>query len=636
MSTGTAIPKRARPRAASLALAAALAFALAAYGRVLHGAFHFDDSWLIVNNLAVKSADGLLAFLRSASLTDRPVTTVTFALNYALGALDPFGYHLVNVAIHLGTAFLLFLLGQTLLLRAHAPAPEWVAAAAAGTFALHPLNSQAVSYVAQRSESLATLLAAATLLLLLAAERSPSVGRRAGWIALASIAFLLAVETKLPAVVAPALWAVAAVAFPLDPGQPLAPRLRRIAAIGAPLLLLGGILVAATFVRLRGHNDVGLDVPGIGPWRYLLTQAHAVLLYVRLLVVPVGQSVEHDLPLSTSLDPATAAAAVTLLGALALGLRLLAAPPRGWSDETRASGRVVGFGIVWWFVALAPSSSIIPVRDLAVEHRVYMASFGLLLAAAACVERALARLPASRRPHAVALAMAIVWIALGVTLHGRNAVWESELALWSDAAAKAPTRVRPLVNEAYARQVAGDLVGAAAGYRRALALPEDPAHTRARISFYLGSVLVLQHRPAEAYAVLSSGLASDPWNPDLLNGLAIASLDLGRPADAERFALAALRIDPASGKAVNSLGEAHLAQQRPEAALGAFLRAAALDPDSVRRQYNVALTASRLGRRDEACAAVARYRRTRGDAALDAEVSRLASDLACAAAGDGR
>lgn len=619
----------ARLRAAPLSVGGALILAFAAYHRVLRGPFLFDDAWVVAQNLSIKSLDGLVASLRTGSLADRPVTAVTFALNYAAGRLDPWGYHLVNVVIHLAAAALLYLLARALLRRARAPAAELVAAGAAGSFALHPLNSQAVSYVVQRSESLAALLTVAILLLLLAAEQTESRARRVGWVALASIAYVIALGTKLPAIVAPILWLAATIAFPANAGDAAPSRRRRIAAIGAPLLLAGGLLAIATLVRLRGHADVGFDVPGIEPWAYLLTQAHAVLLYARLLFWPAGQSIDHDLPLVTGLDGATAAAGAVLLAVLIIGGWLLAKPPRGWSPESRASARVAGFGVVWWFVALAPSSSIIPVRDLAVEHRAYLATFGLLLAAAVAIERTLARLSAPHRPPVATMAFAVAWLVLGTALHRRNAVWTSELALWSDAASKAPARVRPLVNAAFARQSSGDLDGAIAGYRQALSLPADPVHTPARIRFYLGSALVQQHRPAEAYDVLRTALESEPWNPDLLNGLAIAALDLARPAEAERLASAAFAGDPSSGKALNTLGEALLAQRRPEAALEAFSRAASLNPDSPRRQFNVALTASRLGRHEEGCIAVARYGRTPGEPALDAQIATIAAELAC-------
>ncbi|MCM2334551.1 MAG: hypothetical protein NDI82_11480, partial [Anaeromyxobacteraceae bacterium] len=158
-----------------LVLLLPLALAVAATWRALPGQFQFDDETSIVTNPAIKD---LAAFLtpgpwRGALAGGRPVTDLTFALNYAYARLEPWNYHLTNLAVHLAAVALAFAVTRRLLRLAGAARGDGIALAAAGLFALHPLQSQAVSYVVQRAESLAAALTLGSLALLLAAEAGP-------------------------------------------------------------------------------------------------------------------------------------------------------------------------------------------------------------------------------------------------------------------------------------------------------------------------------------------------------------------------------------------------------------------------------------------------------------------------------
>jgi len=616
--TGPAAP----PRRASLALVVPLTLAAAAYARVLHGQFQFDDRTSIEQNPLVKS---LGRFVREAPLRPpaRPVTDLTFALNYAVGRLDPLGYHLVNLAVHLALVVLLFQLTRALARRAGLAAAEGVALAAAGLFAVHPLQSQAVSYVAQRAESLASLLYVASLLLLLRAERRG--WNKAGLLAWggAFLLFLLGLGAKAIVVTLPAAWLLIAAALPATEGER-----GRALPLAIPFAAASGIYAVASVAGLGGRADAGFDVPGIAPGNYLLTQLRVVADYLRLLLWPAGQVLDPEVRLSAGLDAPAAAAGLLLLvvagSALALLLRA-----RSWEAQPRAAARLAALGLLWWFLLLAPTSSVIPVVDLMQEHRAYLAAWGPILALAVAAERILDRLAPPLRRRLAAGAVLALWIALAGALLARNAVWESQVSLWSDVAEKAPGKARGHQNLGHALMLAGRLEESVASYRRVLERLGDGSVERSDALRNLAGVFIEAHRPREAAEVLREALAADPWNVDLLNNLAIALLDLGDLAGAEANARRALLRDPQNGPALNTLGEAQLARGDAAAALANFSAAAALDPDVEMRHYNVAVAAANLGRSAEACQALARFRAADRRGVLRADADRLGASLGC-------
>ncbi len=607
-------------------LLAPLVLAALAYGRVLHGEFQFDDRVGVEENPAVK-APALILEQRFLSGDARPLTDLTFALDHAAGRLDPFGYHLVNLLLHLSVVVLLHRLSLAVLRRAGAAAAEGTALAVAGIFAVHPLESQAVSYVSQRAESLASLFYVGGLLLLLEAERR---GRGAAGLAAwagALAAYLLGLHAKAIAVTLPAAWILLAVALPAGEATP-ARRAGRALLRVAPFLAVAAAFAVRTLGALRGRSDAGLDVPGVSAAAYALTQLRVLLRYLGLLVWPAGQSLDHEVHLSAGLDRPTlaSAAALALLLAVAVALAIRA---RAWPTPDRAAARLGLFGLGWFLLVLAPTSSAIPLADLMEEHRAYLASWGPMLAMAAVAERLLARLAPARRRVVAMGVVGAMWLGLALALHARNAVWESKRALWTDVSRHSPRTVRAHLNLGHALASEGAFEEAIESYRHALALPPDATASRGEILRNLGAALASLGRPQEASRILRQALADDPRNPELLNNLAICLLDLHDPAGAEEVARRALEASPHSGPAHNTLGEALLARGDLAGALASFERAASLDPDVALRHHNVAVTLERLGRNAEACRAAARALAAERSPQDLEDARRLAAQLGC-------
>ncbi len=559
-------------------LAAPLLLAVAAYARVLDGEFVFDDLTSVVGDPAVRDLGGALrGFLPALLSGRRPVTLLTFALDHAVGGLHPRAFHVTNLLIHLGVTALAFLLVRAALRLAGATRPTGLAVAVAGLFALHPLQSQAVSYVVQRAEALAAGCYLATLLFLLAAERRGPTARGVAAYGAAFATFVLGLGAKATLVTLPAAWLLLAGALPTaEARRALASWPRRLLLL-VPFLAVEAAFVHRTLTRIEGSTDAGFAVPGLPAGTYVLTQCRVLLTYLRLLWWPAGQSADWAFPTSRSLaEPGVVMAGLALLALLAATVALwrwARLQPAGGADGV--AGRAIAFGVAWFFVVLA-ATSLVPREDVLVEHRVYLASLGIFMAASVAAERALSRywLAGLQRRRAALLLVAAAWGVLAMALHRRNAVWESALALWGNAVEQAPHKPRARFGLGNALLARGDHEGAIAQYRSALAAvrPDAPV-AEAPLQQNLGAALVRSGRPAEALAPLRRALELDPSSADAAVGLAVAALAAGDLAAAEDAAVLTLALAPGNALALRVLelvGEQRLrpAPQGPEGAGG--------------------------------------------------------------------
>lgn len=633
-------PRPATPPAARTAwlLSVPLALAALAYARVLHGEFLLDDFPSILDSPAVKDLPGTLRAFPAALLhSGRPVVDLTFALDYARGRLDPFGFHVVNLAIHLCVVGLVFVFTRAVLRLGGAHAPDAIAVGVAGLFALHPIETQAVSYVVQRAESLASGFYLAALLLLLAAERRGRSRIGVAAYAAAVLAFVLGMGTKAIVATLPAAYLLLAAVVPGPGARRGGPGWGSRAAMLAPLVALDAWLSLSTLGSIAGQPHAGFSVEGLPPGTYLLTQLRVVATYLRLLAAPVGQSGYWVIrPSRGLLEPAVLGSGLLLVALLA-GAVALFAWARGRGDESGGAGRVAAFGVAWFFLLLTPTSSFVPLADLLVEHRVYLASWGVFAAVAVGAERLWARVVGPGRQAWAATAVCAVWGVLALALHARNAVWESRLAFWTDAVAKAPLAQRPHLNLAYALWDRGQPELAIEEYRLALAhggraAPADEAF----ILNNLGVALLSAGRGAEAVEALERASALAPRDPSPLANLALAMARRDDLAAAEAYATRALALDPRHGGALVVLGGVRLARGDAAGAVEAFERAVRLDPDDAERWLDLGVAQERLGHVSEACAAWRQVLRIPGAQAIGRKASARAAAAGCAGAPPGR
>ena len=454
---------------------------VAVYGRSCGAPFQFDDYGVLAareqGNL--DTASQIIAYART-----RVVPFATLGLNYWVGGEDPSGYHAVNLAIHLIATWLVFGLALTLcqtprlrgtwLAEARLP----FAVAAALLFACHPIQVQAVTYVVQRASSMAAAFYIGSVLCYLRA-RNAQVGSAAGRPALAllgslvlALAAFLSKENaaSLPLVIVSAEWVFYDRQGFLKQLVRLVPYLLLVLVIAVGWLILGTGRRGAKVTGSPSEQVAGLvrlmvfranPEGDISPVEYLFTQATVIPRYLRLVVVPWGFNIDPDIAVERELSPAVVGGLIFLAALFGCGLY---AVPR-WP--------VVGFGILWSFGALSVESSLLPIRDVMAEHRMYLAMPGIALA----VGNGFAWLFVRRRTLALAAAVAVVAV-LGTLTVQRNELWRDPLALWSDALAKSPNKARVHVNVGMALQSAGRFKEAIDRYCSALAI--DPKNRQAR------------------------------------------------------------------------------------------------------------------------------------------------------------
>jgi Flp pilus assembly protein TadD len=578
-------------------LALVVAFGLLAYANTFGAPFTFDDERCIVANPVIRSFDffadpSLAAGIpgsTSCAFQTRWVGHLTFAVNYRLGGLHPGGYHAVNLAVHVGTALLAWLL-VTLLLRApflaERPPPERTRALlplfAALLFVVHPLQTQAVTYVTQRFASLATLLYLLAVVLYVAFRLAIRPAARILALAGGLAAALLAMWTKEIAFTLPFAIALVEVLFWRGSWRP---RLLVLAPFLATALVIPwrvGLLSASSL----SEADAGLQAAGgsvLSRAEYVATQLRVVVSYLRLFVLPIGQNVDPDVQAYRSfLDGPVILSAAALLALLAAGLLLLLR-----SARTRAGAALglAGFGILWFLGTLTVESGAIPLSDLLVEHRMYLPSVGLAIAVSALAFGVRDRLQISRPTWAAAVvpALCATVLVLGVATFARNHVWGDEIRLWEDAAHKGPSKVRP-------RMELGALYSAQGRFDDALrelqtVLRLQPSYPEAYNS--LGVILRRQGRLDEAMSSYLAALALRPDFAEARHNLALALVAQGRIEEATAELEEAVRAKPEYAEAHNALGVLYAQQGRIEDALREWQATLRVNPAHAKARANL-------------------------------------------------
>lgn len=431
---------------------------IAAYANSLWGVFVFDDVHEILENPAVHRLWPLWTpMFGGRHLAARPLPYLSFAIDHAVWGDDPTGYHLTNLVLHLLAATLLFdlvvrtLTGPRLSDRWRALSLP-VATASAAIWVVHPLTTQAVTYIYQRIEVAA---AVAMLACLCAADRALSadaVGRGAGvvgrrWQTAALVAAVAAMLSKETAVVLPLLVFSHAWVFGLSSSA--VDLVRRHWRFWLALAGTWGVLAAVLVVESGAYGELGEQQHP--PLAYLVTQAGVILHYVRLACWPTGQCFDYGwslvTPVSSAVPQVVVVAAVLVASAWGVLQR------RAWSWPTAA-----------FFLLLAPTSSVLPITDIANEHRMYL-PLACLVTLLVTVAAWAADRAKTRAPHrtawihrTAALLAAVAVLGLGAATHLRNRLYHDPWRIWNDVLEKSPDSPRgnSIVAVMLAQQGRGD------------------------------------------------------------------------------------------------------------------------------------------------------------------------------------
>ncbi len=561
-----------------------LGLGLVAYHNSFGGPFIFDDLTWIVDNKNIRQLWPLGPVLTST----RPVVNFTFAVNYALGGTDVFGYHLVNFAIHLASALTLYgVVRRTLLHSSTADAEPsraaWFAATTAGLWLVHPLQTQSVTYVVQRCESLAGLLYLSCLYCVIRGTHSQ---RRTLWYLGAIACVWIGTGTKEVIATAPVVILLYDRAF-LSSSWTNALRARwslYVALTSSWCWLLG--TVGTTLTAETG--SAGFNAPVISPMEHLLTQSGVILHYLKLVVWPHPLCLDYYWPIARSTP------AIVLSGLLVISLLLTCL----WAMARRPA---LGFLGLSAFLILAPTSSIVPIADLAVEHRMYLPLATLivlvLLAGRVLLSRAAERFHRLSGARVGVAALVLVLSSFTLLTVLRNNDYQSVESIWGSVLAVRPSNPRAFNEIGRVLYEQGRKPDAYRCYRQAVAL-SDQSDMKPLAPYYynLASSLHDQRLHAEAIHHYRRALHLQPRSTRVLINLGAALSETGNLDAAIECYEETLKLRPRDAVAHNNLALALEKKGQDEEALRNFEQALEGEPRIAEIRLNMARTLSRLGR----------------------------------------
>ena len=504
------------------------------YAAAVRIPFIYDDNRMVVENLAIRDLSNLRAVLILEAT--RPILNLSYAIDYALFGPSAPGFHTTNVLLHALNVVLLFLLAWRLAedeepSTGPAVRPQIVALTAAVLFAVHPMMTESVTYVAGRSEVLCTTF---FLLAFFAARRWMLGGARVWWLA-AIACWVAALGTKEIAAMLPFVllayerWVLRGRAID---------RRRILWQWHAPLIgvaLAGGIGRIAVLALVEHPGDVVVQ------WRYALVTIDVLFRYLGLLATASGQTIFHAIPELSWGDPRAA----LIVALLAL---IVASIWRRWHTASLGAS-----GMLWFLLLLVPSSALVVLDrgEPMAEHRVYLASCGLFIMAGTALAWLSSRYEQRRSiaaPALRALLVVSVFILCGRTLV-RNEVWSDPLGLWAEAVERAPDHWLPHLRLGEVLHNNGRVDEAIAEYKTAISLRpvEQFAYQKLALAYAENGRL---DEARSTFAALESQI---PGSPIAANGLGIITLMAGDPDRAQAYFLQAMSLDAGNVQARQSL-----------------------------------------------------------------------------------
>ena len=555
-----------------------VAAVLATYSNALHGPLVYDDFPSIVDNASIRAPWDWRAVLSpptDTTVAGRPLANLSFALNHAATGLAVEGMHATNIAIHAVVALLLYwLIRRTLLLsRFSERRSRLVALLATLLWALHPIQTESVTYVVQRVESLAALFMLLTLVSAVLASETGAIG----WELAALGSLALGLMTKETAAVTPLIVVLYDRAFLFDSLRSAWQRRKRLYL----MLAVAWVPFARMVANLPRGRSAGLHFERFGPWLYLKFQCGALVHYLRLVFWPSGLTFDYGEP-GGSVPVPQALADWALPGAFMLVL--LIASLWAWRRAP-----AIGFLGTAFFILLAPSSSVVPViTEVVAEHRMYLPSVLVVLIAVVGLAQ---RLPAV----SVTLCLGAI-AALATATHQRNTVYLSPLALWTDTAEKAPQNQRAWVEIGAALTNSGDTAGGDRAYETAIKI--DPGDAAA--NFGLGVSAARRGDCTRAVELYQIALARRANMVVLRFNLGQCLSILGRWREAVDHYAAAAGLASTDAEIHSQYAHALEQVDRLEDAWHEHQAALRLNPDWSVAHFQFANLLIRMGRSDEA------------------------------------
>ena len=643
---------------------------LLTYSNTFHVPFQFDDFPNLADNQLIRSLDNFISSSRGYHFNPRRfIGYLSFALNYHFGGLNVTGYHLINLAIHITSSLLVYLIVvltfRTPFLKTvngelnvngeevngelkpegkpftihdslftiyglSSDSRSFIALFSALLFAVHPVQTQAVTYIVQRFASLAAMFYLLSVVayikarLALTTERTEesldkkkprifsgsaqSISLCTLWLILSFLSAVLAMKTKETAFTLPVIIVLYEFTF-------FKSAIKKRLILIVPLLLTMLIIPISILGTNRPLGDIISDVSealrvqtNLSRWDYLMTQMRVITTYIRLIFLPVNQNLDYNYPAYHSLfQPPVFLSFVFLSVILGTGVYLMVKQVKAEAKTEsllavsqpqplpQPAFRLIGFGILWFFITLSVESSFIPIADVIFEHRLYLPSAGAFVAVTTAAFMIAGRWKGMEKT--VAIAFSIIIIALAGASYSRNAVWQDGTRLWEDVIRRSPGNVRAhnnLGSELMEKKIYDKAINE---IRMALLLKPDYAEAH----YNLGVIYQALNRFDEAVEHYQTAVKLKP-------DYAWAHLNLGfiyykafNKADkAEEEFLTAAGLMPDLAEAHFNLGLIYQSSNRPDKAIEQYLIDIKLRPDHVTSHNNLGSVYYKTGQVEKA------------------------------------
>lgn len=550
------------------------------YANTLNAGFFFDDNRSIVYNHDIRSLDLLLP--NWFRLHYRFISRLTFFLNYQIGELNTFSYHVTNVIIHSLSALTVYGIALVLIANPFVNRPVnqsgnahqnrrhlQVAFFVAALFAVHPVQTQAVSYLAQRDASLAGMFYFLSLLFYLLSVRNRSWRLKVvSW-----MSFVLGLYSKMIVITLPIVILACAICFEEHQKARVWSLLKR---AGPYLLIVGGMLTL--YYALSGQAAVILKPErhvSHSRSEYFLTQFGVLCTYLRLMFLPYGQTLDYDYPIQSNLMGVSVLMPLMML--VLIGIFMV---------KLFKKNRLLCFSIAWFFITISIESSIIPLSDVINEHRLYIPMMGFCLFVGWGFY-----LLMGRQFQLYRILMVGILIACSLLTYRRNQLWASEPLFWQDVIAKAPAKVRPVINLANYYEDQGNCEEAIRYALKAVEMDPGVAQTYD----ILGLCHAKMGNRQKAVTYFNKAIAVNKEYVKAYNNLAVVYDQMNNLKSEIEILKQAIRIKPDYHAAHANLGIAYGKSGKYKEAVQSLEKAIQLNPADKKSLFNLGVVYSKLG-----------------------------------------
>jgi tetratricopeptide (TPR) repeat protein len=547
-----------------------------AYHNSFQGPFIFDDEASILENRTIRHLWPIgeaLSPPRWSGITGRPIINLSLAVNYAVGGTRVWGYHALNLVVHILAGLTLFGIVRRTLLQPRlrerfGAAANGLALTMAVLWTVHPLQTEAVTFLSQRCESMMGLFYLLTLYGFIRGADSPQPRL---WYGLCAAACALGMASKEVMVSAPLMVLLYDRTFLCGSfTEAWRRRWQLYLALAATWILLGYLVTSGgAFSSASSNRFINL-----GREQYLLTELGVIFRYLRLSVWPHRLCFDYYGPTATTWSS-------ILPSALAMAILLVASV---WAWKANS---VWGFLSAWFFLILAPTSSFFPLDSPMYEHRMYLSLAAVVAVATVggfeLGRNLLSRQPQTRRVLEWGGTGALVLVLAILTIQ-RNRDYISEMTIWQDTVEKCPNNPRAHYNLGFPLAQLGRLPEAIGHWEQALRLKPDYAEAHNN----LGAAFMTQGRLPEAIGHYEQSLQINPQNAEAQYNLGMALVQEDRPREAIEHWEQALRIKPENVDAHYNLGVALEKLGRTPEAIQHYEQALRIKPDFVQAKNALA------------------------------------------------